>query len=61
MKQKKITKNKTNVTYTCGGCQEIYKDEEEAWIECSMCKTWWHEICTACIGVGEFICDLCID
>lgn len=48
--------------WRCGGCQEIYKEPiTEDWIECSECRQWWHEKCSAYLGQGLFICDFCND
>ncbi|XP_049869645.1 uncharacterized protein LOC126369338 [Pectinophora gossypiella] len=62
-KKPKKPKNAPKIKkWKCGGCNEIYKEPiEEDWIECSGCKNWWHEKCTAYTGVGAYICDFCVD
>lgn len=64
--KKKNIKPKTKSGYKrgwkCPGCEEIYKEPiVEDWIECSECKEWWHEKCTAYSCSGCFVCDLCQD
>ncbi|GBM51758.1 hypothetical protein AVEN_175323-1 [Araneus ventricosus] len=38
------------------GCEQTY---EEVWIQCVLCKEWWHEECSSYEGIGEFVCDYC--
>lgn len=40
----------------CPGCGNSYF---ENWIECGICKEWWHEECSAYEGSGPFVCDYC--
>ncbi|KAH9636836.1 hypothetical protein HF086_017079 [Spodoptera exigua] len=39
--------NNSQQDYYCPLCREKYGDTSEDWIECSICKTWWHETCTS--------------
>lgn len=39
----------------------IHARKEEDRIECSVCKTWLHEICTTYVGLGGFIGALFVD
>ncbi|XP_061714882.1 uncharacterized protein LOC133523371 [Cydia pomonella] len=56
-KPKKTPKKKI---WKCGGCREVYKEPIiEDWIECDKCKEWWHEKCTAYLGLGSYECDVC--
>lgn len=65
--KKKNVKNKTvkqskndENEYYCPLCGEKYSDPPtEDWIECSLCRSWWHEQCTSSEH-GTFICDTCI-
>lgn len=41
---------------SCPGCGESYS---ENWIQCGICKEWWHEDCSAYEGSGPFVCDHC--
>lgn len=44
---------------SCPACAEPFNDPPiEEWIQCSKCKAWWHEDCTA-YESGVFICDFC--
>ena len=65
----KVAKNLKNVAITastkktqnviCPGCGEKYIEPPlEDWIQCNLCKTWWHEACTSYEG-GNFSCDHC--
>lgn len=40
----------------CAGCGHSYSDD---WVQCGLCKEWWHEDCSAYEGSGPFICDYC--
>ena len=53
----------------CGRCHELAPPSDRAsrrkrlitWIECELCKTWYH---TICVGLGyyappSFVCDVC--
>ena len=51
--------------YRCGVCSEVYEDEtveEEPWIQCDKCMSWFHG---DCVGVNPsrvpdtFFCDFC--
>lgn len=56
-KKRKITRNKESIY--CPICKEKYDDPPtEDWIQCSTCKKWFHEECTAYVG-GAFTCDFC--
>lgn len=45
--------------YFCPQCKEKYRDPPtEDWIECILCKSWWHEKCTD-YDKGQFTCDNC--
>ena len=52
------------VTYSCGSCNKMY-DEDEDWIECDFCDTWYHVRCTdlpvldALDGNMDYTCYLC--
>jgi len=47
------------VRICCPACDEPYSEPPiEEWIQCGMCKKWWHEDCTSYEG-GDFVCDLC--
>lgn len=69
-KTTKTTKNKTasikrieneEKDYFCPLCNEKYTyPPAEDWIECSVCKIWWHEKCTS-YEQGNFVCDTCVD
>lgn len=51
---KKPTKQPQKKKWSCGGCNEEYKEPiTEDWIGCSVCFEWWHEKCTAYIGIGS--------
>lgn len=40
----------------CPGCGQSFQDN---WIQCGICKDWWHEACSAYEGGGPFVCDHC--
>lgn len=40
----------------CPGCGQSFND---SWIQCGLCKEWWHEACSAYEGTGPFVCDHC--
>ena len=53
------TSTAVNNNIECPGCQENYEEPPtEDWIQCTDCKQWWHEACSAYEG-GDFTCDLC--
>jgi len=60
-KTDKDIKNKENdeQEYFCPLCGEkyIYPPDED-WIQCSVCKSWWHEQCSN-FDKGIFLCDNC--
>lgn len=57
--QKAALENDTR-KYICPACNEIYEDPPtENWIQCSSCKSWWHEDCSS-YDTGDFCCDFCI-
>ncbi|KAJ8867808.1 hypothetical protein PR048_031613 [Dryococelus australis] len=44
----------------CPGCEEMYADPpNEDWIQCSSCKAWLHENCSAYKDTLNFVRDLC--
>lgn len=43
----------------CAGCGEGVALQNENWIKCGKCGSWWHVECTSYEGVKHFICDLC--
>lgn len=44
----------------CSGCGTKFEEPiVEDWIQCSICKQWWHEKCTS-YEQGEYRCDLCL-
>ena len=79
VKKKKTTKGRKGrknienlveqrVTYSCGSCNKMYvEDEEEDWIECDFCDTWYHVQCTdlpvldALDGNMDYTCAICVD
>ncbi|CAK8676593.1 unnamed protein product [Clavelina lepadiformis] len=47
-------------SYECLICSELYiHPPKEDWIQCSLCKKWCHENCSAYPGHGNFVCDFC--
>ena len=54
----KSTKKSSKEDYYCPLCTEKYGDTTEVWIECSICKSWWHEACSS-YEEGTFTCDIC--
>lgn len=40
----------------CPGCGTSFT---ENWVQCGLCKEWWHEDCSAYEGSGPFVCDYC--
>lgn len=53
-------------TYRCGVCSEEYEEEtveEELWIQCDKCPSWFHG---DCVGINpskvpeNFLCDICL-
>ncbi|KAG8230098.1 hypothetical protein J437_LFUL007642 [Ladona fulva] len=40
----------------CPACRQSY---DEDWIQCGLCKVWWHEECSTYEGNGAFVCDYC--
>ena len=49
--------------YYCGVCKEVYleeADEEQDWIACDSCETWFHWKCVQVVEEPEsFICAKC--
>ncbi|GBM73372.1 hypothetical protein AVEN_104138-1 [Araneus ventricosus] len=50
------TSSANNEGTICPGCEQTY---DEDWIQCSLCKEWWHEECSSYEGSGAFACDYC--
>lgn len=47
-------------SWACPGCAEKFIEPiVEDWIECTSCHNWWHDKCTAYMGHGHYICDVC--
>lgn len=67
IKSEKVTKKqsktqKTKKEFKCPICGDAYKDPpDEEWIQCFVCKRWYHEDCTAYEKLGKFFCDFCND
>nr|XP_021186027.2 uncharacterized protein LOC110373173 [Helicoverpa armigera] len=64
MKQKKSVRGaaKTVRDYYCTVCKEQFvHPPAEDWIQCSQCKDWTHEACSAYLGRGTYFCDDCQD
>lgn len=44
----------------CPRCNVLYRDPPDTdWIQCNLCRAWYHEDCTVYAGLGEFICLNC--
>ncbi|XP_050294227.1 uncharacterized protein LOC126734583 [Anthonomus grandis grandis] len=56
-----ISINSNEEDAVCPGCEENYSNSYGGgdWVRCATCKSWWHEICTSCMGQTQFHCDLC--
>lgn len=50
------TSSANNEATICPGCEQSY---DEDWIQCGLCKEWWHEDCSRYEGTGAFVCDYC--
>lgn len=62
-KKNKMVKKSSHDTYFCGICHDQYveyTDEEESWIECELCCTWFHFTCAGIESVPQtFYCNDC--
>lgn len=59
-KSRKILKRDTGKKCRCPRCNELYQDPPDTdWIQCNLCRAWYHEDCTVYAGLGTFICDNC--
>lgn len=54
--QTSLPKEDDDDSIICPGCGNSYS---ENWIQCGICKEWWHEDCSAYEGSGPFVCDYC--
>ncbi|KAG8237396.1 hypothetical protein J437_LFUL013032 [Ladona fulva] len=50
------TSSVNNEGTICPACGQSY---DEDWIQCGLCKVWWHEECSTYEGNGAFVCDYC--
>jgi len=54
------TSDTNNTVDYCLFCSEPFiHPPSELWIQCSMCKGWCHEACSAGEGSRGFVCDFC--
>lgn len=50
------TSSANNKETICPACEQSY---DEDWIQCGLCKEWWHKECSTYEGTGAFVCDYC--
>ena len=64
-RRKRQNKTVTEVTYNCGVCEAVYDEsaEEEYWIGCEKCDSWFHGECINITPANEpekYYCSVCV-
>ena len=59
--RKAVTDEEKDPDNYCAYCDGYFFDDsnDESWIQCQACKSWFHEECTGAFSKTVFTCDVC--